>query len=194
MAFWNAPKDVDDHQIKGIQAALQIRDAMVEMNKDFLEQNLPQLDLAIGINTAQVLCGNIGAEERMNYTCLGDGVNLAARLQGLNKHYKSVILIGENVVNTNPKVREAFACLWSDCVKVKGKELAVHVFEVLGPANEEYHEDVQLHEALHSSVVSQNVLQAKTACTLLKDSTAAGLWRVRLEIEPIVWYNKMLEK
>jgi adenylate cyclase len=139
MALWGAPVTIPDHAVKACQAALDmvgcletLQDAWrrlrgAEQGAVDLRQNL-RLGMGVGINTGQMVVGNIGSERRFNYTVIGDAVNLASRLEACNKLYGTRILIGE-------VTREAIgdACLLReiDSVRVKGKRLPVRIFELL---------------------------------------------------------------
>lgn len=123
MAFWNAPKPVEDHAYKGVVAALACQEAVGKMKEADL------LYTRIGVHTARVMVGNFGAVDRMSYTVLGDGVNLAARLEGVNKEYGTRIMISEA---TYAQVRGRIVCRRIDRIAVKGKSQATDVYEVLG--------------------------------------------------------------
>lgn len=123
MAFWNAPRHVDDHAYKAALAALKCQDAVAQMKEADL------LYTRIGIHTGRVMVGNFGASERMSYTVLGDAVNLAARLEGVNKEYGTRILISET---TFEQIRGRLVCRRVDRIAVKGKSKPTDIYEVLG--------------------------------------------------------------
>ena len=129
MALWNAPEEQAQHAQAACRAALlaQARTAARMRAADWGAE--APFVTRIGLHTDEVLVGHFGAPERMNYTALGDGVNLAVRLEGLNKQYGTRILASEALVET---VGEAFAFRQIDRVAVKGKERGVGVFELLG--------------------------------------------------------------
>jgi adenylate cyclase len=128
MAFWNAPLSQQDHAARACAAALR----MVAREKElFAEMAVPGAKTTftrIGINTATVAVGFIGSEHLFNYTCLGDGVNLASRLEGANKLYGSRILIS---ANTATLVQDKFWLRQVDVLRVKGKKEPMAVFELL---------------------------------------------------------------
>jgi class 3 adenylate cyclase len=128
MAFWGAPLKVEDPEIKAIKAALLLKDMLTVKNAEWIEKGYPPIYIRTGINSANCLVGNIGAPSRLNYTVLGDGVNLASRLESLNNSYRTKIMIGES---TFAKVQDEVACRWLDYVTVKGKDRPIHVYEVL---------------------------------------------------------------
>jgi adenylate cyclase len=131
MAFWNAPRPNPEHALYACRAALAMRDRLRAMQVEWAKQGRPQINARIGINTGDAVVGNIGAPERMNYTAMGDAVNLASRLEGLNKSYGTGIVIGE----TTARLVEGKMVLRPiDWVAVKGKAKAVLVHELLGEA------------------------------------------------------------
>lgn len=134
MAFWNAPLDVTNHERQGCISALEMIDSLVEVNNrleiEAEEEGRPHIPLRIGIglNTGTCCVGNMGSDQRFDYSVLGDAVNLASRLEGQSKTYGVTIVIGES---TYKNVTD-LACIELDLIKVKGKTEAVRIFSVLG--------------------------------------------------------------
>ncbi len=131
MAFWGAPKTIEHHAEAACRAALACREALAEIRVPEAEGHTSALHLRIGINTGAMLVGNIGSEERLNYTVIGDAVNLASRLEAVNKVYGTEIIVGEatrHAVGTAIRVREL------DTVAVYGRTGAAAIFELLGMA------------------------------------------------------------
>lgn len=135
MAFWNAPLDVPEQELDSCASALDMYDALEALNtirKQEAEESgmkyLP-LNIGIGINTGDVVVGNMGSEQRFDYSVLGDAVNLAARLEGQSKSYGVKTVIGDT---TNTFAKERFATLELDLIAVKGKSEAVRIFTLLG--------------------------------------------------------------
>ena len=129
MAFWNAPEDCENHELKACQAALECQEQMVRFNERNKAEGLPHLKMRIGISTGTVFVGNIGSDDRLNYTAVGDTVNLASRLEGTNKTYKTWILISDK---TQVETRGQILTRPVDKVAVKGKANAILIHEVLG--------------------------------------------------------------
>jgi adenylate cyclase len=117
----------DDAQ-RALACALEIRTRIVALGPTLAEKGLPHPQLGIGVNTSSVIAGNIGSPSRLNYTVLGDGVNLAARLEGLTRRYNVPIVIGEA---TRDLVRDVI-CREIDKVRVRGRTTATRIFEPLG--------------------------------------------------------------
>jgi adenylate cyclase len=129
MAFWGAPAMLEDHAYQSCVAALRIQQGMKELNARWAKEGLAPLTVRIGIHSDAVLVGNMGSAERMSYTVMGDGVNLAARLEGTNKEFGTRICVSHAVF------REAGERLWlrrMGIVTVKGRRGDLDVYELLG--------------------------------------------------------------
>jgi adenylate cyclase len=129
MTFWNAPEPVPEHARMACQAALRCRDAARALAKSSDWGALPAFETRFGLHSAPALIGHFGAPDRMNYTAMGDAVNLASRLEGLNKQYGTTIIASETIVQATG---EAFVFRLLDRVAVKGKSEAIRIYEVLG--------------------------------------------------------------
>jgi len=129
MAIWNAPASCEHHAARACAAALACVEATEALYASPAWANLPPLFTRFGLHKDDVLVVHFGAPSRLSYTALGDGVNLAARLESLGKQYDVAILVSEAV---EEKARHAFAFRLVDRVAVKGKTKAVRVFELLG--------------------------------------------------------------
>jgi adenylate cyclase len=133
MAFWGAPSDNPRHALDACRAALANQRALVALNARWEAEGKPALHTRIGLNSGEVVVGNVGSETRLNYTVIGDAVNLASRLEGLNKYYGTRIMLGEE---TRADAGDAIVTRPLDWVSVKGRAQAVQVFELLGLAGE----------------------------------------------------------
>ena len=127
MAFWNAPLPVADHPYHAAKAALEILQAMEQLRTDWRARGLPALSMRIGLNTGAVLVGNVGHNDRFSYTALGDAVNLASRLESLNKHYGTRILVSEHTLH---RIADRIAYRIVDRVAVKGKTQGALIAEI----------------------------------------------------------------
>jgi adenylate cyclase len=129
MAFWGAPSRVDNHAYLACVAAVRAQRRMTTRNSDWAAQGFSSLKVRIGIHSDAVLVGNIGSSERVSYTVMGDGVNVAARLEGLNKELGTWVCISHSVY------REAGERLWLrpiDLIAVKGRKGELLVYELMG--------------------------------------------------------------
>jgi adenylate cyclase len=131
MALFNAPGALPDHPAQACAAALAGLKAAEALFDGPTWAGFPRLGTRIGVHRARVLVGHFGAPDRMSYTAMGDGVNLASRLEGLNKQFGTKIIVSAEVADA-AKNRFAFRALGT--AVVKGKAASVAVWELLGPA------------------------------------------------------------
>ena len=132
MAFWNAPIDCKNHRELAVKSAIEMKTKLDQMNKN--AEFDPPLKIGIGLNTGDCLVGNMGSEQRFDYSVIGDAVNLASRLEGVSKYYDTTIIISENTADgidyiplTRPK---GFKFYKVDNTFVKGKKEKVSIFSV----------------------------------------------------------------
>ena len=128
MAFWNAPVNNPQHAKDAVRTAFQMLKSLEEFNAEIKAEGVPAFGMGLGINTDTVVVGNMGSDQRFDYTCLGDGVNLASRLEGQSKPYGVKIIIGPK---TAEYVREAYQVVELDLLAVKGKTEPAQIFTVL---------------------------------------------------------------
>ncbi|HHL39553.1 MAG TPA: adenylate/guanylate cyclase domain-containing protein [Deltaproteobacteria bacterium] len=128
MAIFNAPVPVKDHQLRACNAAVSMVEKLAELNAAWKRQGLPELDIGIGVNCGEAVVGNMGAELKFDYTAIGDAVNLASRLEGMNKLYGTRILISDSV---HAAVNDRFLAREIDLVRVKGKARPCTVYELM---------------------------------------------------------------
>ncbi len=128
MAFWGAPIEMKDHALSACKASLEMMDALKVMNKKWESENKPILQIGIGINTGDMIVGNMGSAARMDYTLMGDNVNLGSRLEGTTKFYKIGIIISEF---TYQYVKDDIIARELDLIRVKGKALPVKIYELM---------------------------------------------------------------
>lgn len=129
MAIYNAPLDVPDHATHACTTAVRMLEDLQRLNAGFVERGMHTLDIGVGINTGPAVVGNMGADIRFDYTAIGDAVNLASRLEGLNKYYGTHILVSEDTYKQVQTDRFTFREV--DRVKVKGKHLPVVMYELM---------------------------------------------------------------
>jgi adenylate cyclase len=138
MAFWGAPLANEAHATDAIRAALRCQAVMAELREKWGREKRPLFEARIGINTGRVVVGNIGSPARLDYTVLGDPVNLASRLEGLSKTYGTAIIIGQT---TFEHAKYDIVARRLDRVTVKGREEPVWIYEPLAMADEDGAED-----------------------------------------------------
>lgn len=134
MAFWGAPLDVENKELNACRTAILMQKKMEELKSSFSTKSGEKIRTRIGINSADVVVGNIGGIERFDYTVMGDGVNLASRLEGANKMYGTTIMISEA---TYSKVKDDVLVRIIDNIVVKGKTKPITVYELLGIVEDE---------------------------------------------------------
>lgn len=177
MAFWNAPLDDPDHALNACRSALAMLDCVERLNREWAEEAAAEgrvhvpVRIGIGINTALCCVGNLGSEHRFDYSVLGDGVNIASRLEGRSKEYGVPIVVGEATAAVVPQL----GLLEVDYVSVHGRSEALHVFGLLGaeewkvdPANRELQ---SRHDAMLAAFRSRRFDEA---AALLVDARAAA--------------------
>ena len=153
MAFWGAPIDQADHALRACKASLKMQEELVSIRKRWKAEGKPDLYVRIGLNSGEMLVGNMGGASRFDYTVIGDSVNLASRLEGENKQYKSSIMIGQS---TYEHVKDSVIARELDLLIVVGKTKPVTVYELIGLKEtgvaqelskflELYHEGLRLH-------------------------------------------------
>lgn len=128
MAFWNAPLDDTNHAKNAVKTALEMLKRLDSFNEEISKEGVPPFGMGLGINTGSVVVGNMGSTQRFDYTCLGDHVNLASRLEGQSKPYGVRIIIGPR---TAEHIKDDYQTLELDLIAVKGKKEGVKIFTVL---------------------------------------------------------------
>ena len=139
MAFWNAPLDNNQHALDAVRTAFQMLKDLETFNEEVTGEGIPAFGMGLGINTATVVVGNMGSDQRFDYTCLGDGVNLAARLEGQSKPYGVKLVLGPQ---TAELVGDVYQVVELDLIAVKGKTEPARIYTVLDvsdPAGELLH-------------------------------------------------------
>jgi adenylate cyclase len=128
MAFWNAPLDNKNHAKDAVRTAVAMLDDLKRFNDEIAKEGVPPFGMGLGINTGSVVVGNMGSDQRFDYTCLGDSVNLAARLEGQSKPYGVKLVLG---ARTAEQVCEEFNVVELDSIAVKGKTEPVSIYTIV---------------------------------------------------------------
>ncbi len=129
MAIYGAPEEMENHSVKACDAAIRMMELLHDIRKDWINEGLPKIGAGVGVNTGEMIVGNMGSNRRFDYTVIGDAVNLASRLEGLTKVYGVKILVGES---TREQVGSRHVFREMDLVRVKGKRKPVKIFELIG--------------------------------------------------------------
>ncbi|MBW2117774.1 MAG: adenylate/guanylate cyclase domain-containing protein [Deltaproteobacteria bacterium] len=152
MAIYGAPLEQQNHPASACHSALEMMQELKKLNEKWIAEGKSPLNIGIGINTGDMMVGNMGSDQRFDYTVMGDAVNLGARLEGANKNYRTNILISEF---TYERVKDEFVCMEVDSVRVKGKTLPVRIYQlfahrqvpdVVGQAISYFHDGLQLYK------------------------------------------------
>ena len=125
MAFWNAPLKTADHQMLAVLTASQMQSELAMLNTQLSSENLPNIKIGIGINSGEALVGNMGSDQRFDYSVIGDPVNLAARLESASKTLGHTLIVGEA---TKKVIDDKFPFEFVDSITVKGKTEPVNVY------------------------------------------------------------------
>lgn len=152
IAFWGAPIELKDHAYRACQAAMEMTKKLDELHSKWNEEGKPILNFRVGINSGEMVVGNVGGKERFDYTVIGDNVNLASRLEGANKIYKTRILLTEF---TYELVKERVFARELDLIVVKGKTHPVKIYELLSDAIGNVSEDERKVVDLYHAGISK---------------------------------------
>ena len=184
MAFWNAPLDVEQQEQKAVKTAMQMESELKLLNNELKRENLPQLAIGVGINTGDVVVGNMGSATRFDYTVIGDAVNLAARLEGQSKTYGVLVVFGQETRDAFPD-SEINKCVPIDKIKVKGKKEPIDIYT--------YDKHIKVHQVMTAMLIAYRQANWRTATARLKDMSV--LWPkyqtlIDLYLERIKYYKK----
>lgn len=144
MALFNLPSDLNHHENAACQAATECSAHLKKLNKRWKKLYNFELNHRIGINSGEVLAGNIGSSQRLAFTCIGDNVNLASRVENVNKYYGTSILITDN---TYAKIdKELFTCRKISTVRVEGKTRETSLYEITREKTGDKVDQYQMYE------------------------------------------------
>tara|TARA_B100000212_G_scaffold111155_1_gene82729 strand:- start:1666 stop:4218 length:2553 start_codon:yes stop_codon:yes gene_type:complete len=154
VAFYGAPAPVENHEAKSCKTALDMQAALEGLRKKWIKENdwpdiVYSMQHRIGLNSGRMVTGNMGSEMRMNYTMMGDTVNLAARLESSAKHYGVYNFVGENIYEAT---KDEFIFRFLDFVRVKGKKIPVKVYELVSSKENAKNSDINLIRAFENGL------------------------------------------
>ncbi|HEY0879985.1 MAG TPA: adenylate/guanylate cyclase domain-containing protein, partial [Archangium sp.] len=141
VALFGAPVPHEDHALRACRGALAVQKAITSLRVEFRGEGLPDVYTRVGLNTGTMMVGNIGSAQLLDYTAIGDEMNLAARLEGANKNYGTLIMMGPG---TYEAVKDQVECRELDWVRVAGKTQAVPVYELLAMKGELHHDKLKV--------------------------------------------------
>ncbi|MDR2258857.1 MAG: HAMP domain-containing protein [Treponema sp.] len=174
MAFWGAPARHDDDALQSVLSGLDMIDALGKFNETQRRLEKPEFHIGVGINYGEVTVGNIGSERKMDYTVIGDMVNLASRMEGLTKTYHSEVLITESLYGELRKTPDPASPLFFrllDTVAVKGKSKGVKIYTVKRRLSAGEEKAWPLHNAgmelYYRRAFREAALKFKEVCTIL---------------------------
>ena len=183
MAFFGAPVKREDDAMSSVLAGIEMTEALQGFNEGQRAVNKPEFHIGVGINYGVVTVGNIGTEKKMDYTVIGDMVNLASRLEGLTKTYHQGLIISESL---HYKVKDELACRLLDSVAVKGKTKGVRIYTVKKSLDPREKEAWEFHNAAMDEYYKRNFRRAVALFTdvsqLLPDDYASELLMRRCEL------------
>jgi adenylate cyclase len=182
MAFWNAPLDNPNHAKDAAKTALSMLKELDAFNEEIKKEGIPAFGMGLGINTGDVVVGNMGSVQRFDYTCLGDHVNLASRLEGQSKAYGVRIIIGPR---TYEMIKDEYKCFELDCIAVKGKKEGVKIYTIMENQGISFQSAVF---SVHSGFLNQYRAQSWDKAI----STADVLMKHNKEL--IHYYEMMIER
>lgn len=180
IAFFGAPMDDPDHARKCCLMALDMAEKLAELQDKWEAEGRPRLAVRMGINTGNMVVGNMGSDMRMDYTIMGDAVNLAARLEGANKEYGTSIMISEH---TYASCRDHVEVRKLDAIRVVGKQEAVVVYELLGRKGELSPSQLELLAAYNKGLAHYQAREWRPAVDLF-----AGILEKRPDDGPALTY------
>lgn len=178
MAFWNAPLDDDDHAYHGCTSALAMLAEMGPLNdrleaeaKEEGRKHIP-LKVGLGLNSGECVVGNMGSDQRFDYSVLGDTVNLASRLEGQSKSYGMNVVLGPT---THAAVEDRLATIDLDFIQVKGKTSGTHIFALMGDADLKANSDFQkIKQMVHDAIETYRHQEFDKASEMFKEIRTLG--------------------
>jgi adenylate cyclase len=175
----NAPVNNEQHALDAVRTSFQMLKALKEFNDEITKEGVPAFGMGLGINTDTVVVGNMGSDQRFDYTCLGDGVNLASRLEGQSKPYGVRIVIGPK---TAEYVKDRYQVVELDLIAVKGKTEPARIYTVL----EKFDEKAEIvHEKFLSAYISGAWNRAHGMARAMR-----GIWQGQLT----AYYDMMADR
>ena len=186
MAFWGAPLPEAQPVEQAAKAALQCKQQLSILNREWRTKGKPVLFTRFGIHFGEAIIGNIGSTKRLNYTAIGDTINIASRLEGVNKYYGTQIIVSESVYQA---IKDKFVLRVVDCVMLKGKTESMRIYELLAEYAEELSFDIRRYCEFFSPAFSyyqqqswdEAIQRFQECCHIYPEDTLAPLFIKRCE-------------
>ncbi|MCP4294031.1 MAG: adenylate/guanylate cyclase domain-containing protein, partial [Proteobacteria bacterium] len=169
IAFWGAPLDQPDHAKLACFATIDMQKRMVEIRKKLLEEGRPLLLVRMGLNSGPMVVGNMGSQNRMDYTMMGDAVNLAARLEGANKFYKNFTMISGS---TYEQAKDFIDVRELDTLRVVGKNEPITVYETLDRKNQVSGKLADMIDLFHKGLTLYKEMKFAEAIPIFRQALA----------------------
>jgi adenylate cyclase len=186
MAFYGAPLEQPDHALRACKTAIDMIKSLKKLQSDWKERSLPHIDIGIGLNSGEMTVGNMGSDERFDYTIMGDNVNLASRLEGINKQYGTNIVISQY---THELIKnDSFFMRELDSVQVKGKKEPVTIYELID-YDKPSSRIQEAFEKFEKGLDAYKRMQWKEAITLFQETL-----QVKADDKPAELYIERCEK
>ncbi len=166
VAFFGAPIPHPDHAIRCCSAAVDMQNALVNLREEWIKEGYPPVIARMGINTGPAIIGNMGSEQRMDYTMMGDTVNSASRFEGANKAYGTFTMISEFTYN---QVKDKFVVRKLDLLRVVGKTTPTEVYELVGRIGEVSPEKLSIIDEYHSALQEYRAKKWDSAYDMFRD-------------------------
>ncbi|UQB42670.1 adenylate/guanylate cyclase domain-containing protein [Thiomicrospira microaerophila] len=184
MAYWNAPIQIKDHADQALKASIEQILALDTLNQQLKAEDLPQIEIGIGLNTGLAVVGEMGSVGRSDYTCIGDSVNLASRAEGLCKPYAAHIVLTEFTLAALSNC-ELYKIRFLDKVRVKGKAQPVAVYECFGLENQAWYaypvEEKMAYEAAQKLYHQADFQQALQSFEQLQSDYPQALYAMYIQ-------------
>ncbi|MFQ3573032.1 MAG: adenylate/guanylate cyclase domain-containing protein, partial [Thermodesulfovibrionales bacterium] len=149
MAFWGSPYSTGSDEVFACSSAVQCIEALEEINRGFKEKGIPQISMRIGINAGDAITGNLGSDRLFDYTVIGDTVNIASRLEGVNKEFHTKIIVSDEVFKNTA---DRFLARRLGLISVKGKERPILIYEIINTIDRATDEEITLQSSFEEAI------------------------------------------
>lgn len=169
MALYGAPIEIANKEKEACRSAVKIMERMDIVRAEFKAEGKPDVRMGVGVNAGDAIVGNMGSEERFNYSAIGDAVNTASRMEGLTRPYGVRIIASEKIFE---RAQDEFLFRWLDTVQVKGKKLGVRIFELMGRLSDAGIEEKRKLKEQYESALTAFVAGDMAACLAACEKSA----------------------